>query len=507
MANKIDSNVTGLRFAEESAVLGVLPGSPVWYPLEPNSYDDFGGSVATIARNPINSGRQRKKGVVTDLDAAGGFNSDLTQVNLKRLLQGFMFADLGEKGTTDPINGTLEVITAVDTTADEYSAAAGMDAFAAGDIVFAAGFTDAANNGIKVVTGVTAATDIAVAENLVTETPPATASIKIVGFEGIAGDIDVDSTGSLPALTSTTADFTTMGLVPGEWIYIGGDVASLAFATAANNGFARVNSILANRLEFDKTDGTMVTEASTTETVQLFFGDRIKNESLLANQVRRSYQLERTLGDNGTGEQSEYLVGAVPGEFTLNVSQADKITIDLSFVAIDNEQNDGGTGVKTGLRPVAVEAAAFNTSSDFSRTRLSLVSAVDSNPAPLFAFVTDFTIGINNNVSPNKAVGVLGAFDVSAGTFEVGGSMTAYFADIAATAAVRDNADVTQDFAVAKDNAGILFDIGLIALGDGRASVEQDQAITLPLEVAAGVNKFDQTLLVMFFDYLPTAAE
>lgn len=507
MANKIDSNVTGLRYAEESAVLGVLPGSPVWYPLEPNSYDDFGGSIATIARNPINAGRQRKKGVVTDLDAAGGFNSDLTQFNLKRLLQGFMFADLGEKGTTAPINGTLEVITAVDTTADEYSAAAGMDAFAAGDIVFAEGFTDAANNGIKVVTGVTAATDIAVAENLVTETPPATASIKIVGFEGAAGDIDVDATGSLPALTSTLADFTTMGLIPGEWIYIGGDTASLAFSNAVNNGFARINSIVAARLEFDKTDSTMVTEASTTETVQLFFGDAIKNEALPANQVRRSYQLERTLGDNGTGEQSEYLVGAVPGEFTLNVAQADKITIDLSFVAIDNEQRDGATGVKTGSRPVAVEAPAFNTSSDFSRTRLSTVDAADSNPSPLFAFVTDFTVGINNNVSPNKAVGVLGAFDVSAGTFEVGGSTTAYFADIAATAAVRNNADVTQDFAVVKNNGGILFDIGLIALGDGRANVEQDQAITLPLEIAAGVDKFNRTLLVMFFDYLPTAAE
>lgn len=508
MANKIDSNVTGLRFAEESAVLGVLPGSPVWYPLEPNSYDDFGGSVALVARNPINSGRQRKKGVITDLDAAGGFNSDLTQFNLKRLMQGFMFANLNEKGALAPINGTAEPVTNVDGVAEEYDMAANADKFAVGDLVFASGFTNAANNGLKRVISVTAATNVGVAGDLVDEaSPPAAATLKIVGFQGAAGDIDVDASGTLPALTSTVADFTTMGLIPGEWVYIGGDSALLAFVNAANNGFARVNSVAANRLEFDKTDATMVTEASTTETIQLFFGDVIKNEALLSNQVRRSYQLERTLGDNGTGEQSEYLVGAIPSEFTLNVAQADKITIDLSFVAIDHETRDGTTGVKSGARPAQAEFPAFNTSSDFSRTKLAVVSEVDSNPTALFAFVTDFTLSINNNVSPNKAVGVLGAFDVTAGTFEVGGAITAYFADIAAVASVRSNADVTQDFAIAKDNAGMLFDVGLVGLGDGRANVEQDQAITLPLEVSAAVNKFDQTLLVMFFDYLPSAAE
>lgn len=507
MPNKIDSNVTGLSFAEETT-LGVLPGTPDWYILEPNGYDDFGGSVATIARNPINAGRQRKKGVVTDLDAAGGFNSDLTQTNLKRLMQGFMFADMREKATINPINGVQEAVTNVDGTAEEYDMAASADNFTVGELILATGFSEAANNGLKEVTGITGVIGVVVAENLVDEpAPPAAATLRAVGVVGAGGDLDVDASGSLPALTSTILDFTTLGLIPGEWIYIGGDSAALAFAGAENNGFARINTIAAARLEFDKTDSTMTTEASTTETVQLFFGDVIKNEADPALQIRRSYNLERQLGDDGVGTQSEYLVGAVPGEFTLNVAQADKITIDLSFVATNNEQRTGTLGVKSGNRPTLAESPAFNTSSDFSRTKLALVDAADSNPVALFAFVTDFTVSINNNVSPNKAVGVLGAFDVTAGTFEVGGSMTAYFADVTATQAVVNNSDVTQDFIVAKDNAGIAFDIGLIALGDGRASVEQDQAITLPLEVAAGVNKFNHTLLVVFFDYLPTAAE
>jgi hypothetical protein len=87
-----------------------------------------------------------------------------------------------------------------------------------------------------------------------------------------------------------------------------------------------------------------------------------------------------------------------------------------------------------------------------------------------------------------------------------------YLADIAAVAAVRNNSDITFDIAIAKDNAGIVMDVPLIALGDGRANVEQDAAITLPLTLDAATaakidSALDYTLMFCYFDYLPTVAQ
>lgn len=516
--NKIDSNATGLRYSEETSI-GVADPSAVWKPLEPNSYSDFGGSLTLVARNPINDGRQRKKGVITDLEASGGLNTDLTQDNMQDLLQGFFFADTRVQG--------VEVVTAVDmdtVNPDEYEVAS-TTGFYVGSLIQGYNFTNDDNNTTNLVTAVVADTSVEVADGtLVTEAaPPADATIRVVGFQGDAGDFEIDASGSLPKLVTVAEDFTTFGLVPGQWIYIGGDVATASFFNAANNGFMRIRSITATEITFDKATATMVTDDGTIDgaggagqLIHLYFGHVLKNE-IGTDITRRSYQLERTLGapDDASPSaiQSEYLIGSIPSELTININQADKITCDLGFVSTDNEQRTAGDGVKAGSRPTLVDADAFNTSSDFSRIKLSTVVAGDEAPEALFAFITDLSLVVNNNVSANKAVSILGAFDVTAGTFAVSGSMTAYFSNVAAVTAVRDNSDITLDFALVKNNSGIVVDVPLIALGDGRANIEQDQPITLPIsmEAAAGAkidaDNLNHTLLMTFFHYLPDIAD
>jgi hypothetical protein len=356
---------------------------------------------------------------------------------------------------------------------------------------------------------------LTVAETLVAEaSPPAAAKLVQVGFEFTAGDLEVDMTGSLPQLTTTTKDLTDFGLVPGEFIYIGGDAAATQFDTSGM-GFARCRSIATNAIVIDKCQEDMAADTAAAKTIRIFFGRVLKNETG-TNIVRRTYNIERQLGapdDASPAEiQSEYLIGAVPNELTINVPTADKAMLDLAFVAMDVEQRTGATGVKSGTRISQTEESAFNTSSNVPLINLAIVNNTDENPTPLFAFAEEMTITINNNVSPDKAIGVLGAFDASYGNFEVTGNLTAYFMDVGSVSAVRDNSDVTLDMHLAKENAGVTLDIPLLALGDGRLDVAQNEAIRIPLtqEAAIGtgaITGYDHTLLMSFYDYLPDAAE
>jgi hypothetical protein len=504
MPNKIDSNVTGLAIAEE--VFGTpktLPGTPDWYEQEPNSYNDFGSEITTVARNAINASRQRQRGTVTDLDASGGYNTDITQNNSTRLLQGFLFSDGHEKFGTSTLNSAAIAITTVDGTNDEYDAASGLDDLEVGDLVFASGFGNASNNGLKSVASASA-TALGVDQDLASEgSPPAAASLEHVGFEFATADATLTVSSGVLTLGATAKDLTELGLQVGEWLFIGGDAAANQFSAT---GYARVKSVTANTITFDKVSGTFSTDAGTGKDIHIFFGTFIRNEKTTSLIKTRTYQLERQMGNDGSGTQAEYVRGGVANELTINVPTADKLNADMAFVGMDSETRDGTAGLKSGNRISAGGEAAFNTSSNVYRQKMNIIDAATLVPTPLFAYVSEASITINNNASGAKAVGVLGAFDVTVGTFEVGGAVTAYFSDVAAINAVKNNAEVTYDVIMAKGNAGIVYDIPSMSLGNGRANVEQDQPITIPLDMLANEGAEGYTLGVTVMPYLPTVA-
>lgn len=509
---KIDSNVSGLAFAEEECLKqlpDVIDGSglgdaAVWFGLEPNSYSDFGGEPTTLARSPISQSRQNKKGVITDVEASGGFNIDFTQNNLTQLMQGFFFADARQQSGTKNLNFVPVPVTAVTTTDDRYAADFSLNMFELGMLVKASGFTIPLNNGVKVVDEVNAAY-IGVSSNLADETPPVAAKLEAVGRQFAAGDISLTVTSGIPALESTVTDFTTMDeLFPGAWVFLGGDLVANRFAN--NVGFARVNIVEADRVVFDDTSWAPATESGAGKTIHMFFGITIKNESLPSLIKRRSYQIERTLGEDENGTQSQYLVGAVANELTLNIPEADKINADLTFIACDDQYRNGTESLKDGDRVASLGEDAFNTSSNVYRIKLSLNDPSTSNPSALFGYVTEANIAINNGVTPNKAIGVIGAFDTSAANFEVTGTMTAYFQTVEAVRAVRNNADIGLSMIATAKNAGFLFDIPLMTPGGGRIAVEKDAPITIPLENSGAENKFGHTMLYTNFPYLPNLA-
>jgi hypothetical protein len=488
----VPSNGTGLAIAEEViGTPGTLPGSPVWKPLEPNTYADFGGQTKLTPRNPITSTRQRKKGVVTDLDAAGGFNTDFVTESLTDVLQGFLFADWRKK--------TNLAVTAAGS--GTYTVASGGAGFLVGSLLFAENFGVAANNGLKPVTastGTTVTATGAVAE----ASPPATAKITRVGHQGASADLTMTVSSGVATLGSTALNFTTLGLIPGEWIWVGGDSAATQFATAANNGFYRIKTIAANAIVFDRQPSTSVTDAGTGKTIQLFFGHVLKNESSAALQKLRTYHLERQL----TSSQFEYIKGSAPNTLVINIKKADKITFDVSFVGLTTER---AAAAKSGTRETLPVQAAFNSSSDFTRLRFS----DDTTAASLASYVDEVKLTIDNGIDPVKAVAALGGIDINYGDFMVSGTINAFFTTYAAVDAVMNNDDCAIDFALVTRSGdqrlpvGWLFDVPLMALGDGRLKVEKDKPIMLPVSYdAAAHGTLDHTLLVMDFGYLPILA-
>lgn len=508
MPNKIDSNATSCFIAEEvSGTPKVLPGTPVWYEQEPNSYSDFGGQISSVARDTINVGRQRKRGTITDLDASGGFNSDHTQNNMTRLLQGFFFADAGEKFDTMSLNSSAITITNIDGTDNEFDAASGLDGAAAGDILLGSGFTQTAANGLHVVQSVTSDTNIETDVDLVDETPTALARLQTVGYQFSSGDLSIAVASGIATLSASSKDMSELGLRVGEWIYIGGDAAAEKFATCPS-GYARVLAVAddGSTITLDKVSATFVTDAGSSKTIQIFFGKFIRNENTAALIKARTYNVERQLGNDGVGVQSEYLEGAIANELTLNVPQADKLNSDLNFIAMDHTFRTGTVGVKSGTRVSELSEDPYNTSRDIYRLRMNIIDSTTLEPTALFAYVTEATITVNNNASLAKAVGVLGGFDITVGTFEVGGSVTAYFSDVTAVQAVRNNSDVTLDIIAAKDNTGIVYDVPMLGLGGGRTNIEKDQPITIPLDTLAAESDTGYTLGVTVFPYLPNGA-
>lgn len=488
------SNLTGLRIAEEViGSLKTLPGTPVWHPQQPNSYGDFGSETKTEARSFIASDRQRRTGNVVDVDASGSFTTDLTTTALVSTMQGFMCADWRKKAELVP--------SAV--AAGAYTVPSGGAAFLVNSLVFGQGYTTPGNNGLKLVTASTG-TSVTAAGLAVEAT--ATGLITRVGHQGASGDLTLTVNTGVATLGATLLNLTTLGLIPGEWVWLGGDAAAEKFTTTANNGFYRVRSIAAGSIVFDRAPDGVATDNGAAKTIRIFMGNAIKNESDPALQKYRTYQLERTF----TSSTIEYVVGAMANKLSIDGKSSTKLTAELEFVGLDTETPGAA---KSGTRPDAPLQTAFSSSTDFTRLRLSNDTA---GGTPLAVYLTDLKLSIDNGVEPDKAIGYIGGVDHSVGDFMVSGSVEAFFSSMAAVTAVRNHAIVALDFGlvanvftpgVGNQAAGWLFDVPQIELGDGRLKVEKDKKVKLPLNLEASASDtYNHSLLAVHFPYLPQLA-
>lgn len=507
-----NGNLTSLYAAEEESP-GVLPADPVWQEREPNSYSDFGGNYAMSTRKPITHDRQARPGDIADNSPTSGFQEDLTPTNLLVPMRSFLFAEARQRPSSAPIGGAPIVFT--DVAATQFKAAAGLGIFKVGHIVRPRGFAeDSTNNSIRVVTVVAAGAITVTPGGMTVEADaPDDAVVEAVGFQFTAGHLTLTVLADGIALTTDMAgvDFTTMGFVPGEWHFIGGDDAGTRFGEpGADNApfYAQLDSVSATVLAYGKTTGVQVTNNGAGKTIQIFFGSVVRNEDD-CNLIREiTFTHERQYGC-GVGAEAEYVQGDYANQLTLTVPTpaADaKVTVDFGFIGLTSFERTADEDLLSegDVRLPAPLEPSFKPGLDVYQQKLTVLDPTTLNPTPMVAYSSSSALTINNNLSGIKAVERFGNAGVSIGELSVTGSITAFFTGVTQNRQVRLGKRATWHLILTKANSAIAFDIASLSLGNGRNAVSANTPVTIPLDTTAAKGKYGYSLLVTFFRYVPS---
>lgn len=467
------NNIT-LQVAIEAS-LGVLPGSPTWALLEPNTINSFGATINKVSRNPISKLRQRRKGTTTDVESGVEFEADLTGEHFITFAEGFVFASFSS--VTELRAGASFSTLAADNdpppagTDAGYTHSALSSALAANTLVYARGFTTSGNNGLKLVLTGSTTTSTLISTALVDETPAQTtnARVSVCGRRTAVGDIDITVSGTTGTLTSTTLDFTTLGLTVGQLIHIGGLTSTNRFASG-RFGAARVTSIAANALGLDKIRTTpsataLTTEANTTIALDILFGRFLRNVDVdNASYLERSYAFEMAYPDlDGIGTDGyEYAMGNYGDTMSIALQGQDKALVTFGFVGMDTDvaTTSRASGASTPLNPV--QTVAFNTSTDLAR--LGLVNSTGDSLSTCFK---SMTLTLANGVTREMCLGSIGALGLNTGNFLVDLEAQLTFDNTEITAALRNNETVTIDFVLKNGDGAIGFDLPAMTLGGG----------------------------------------
>ena len=512
LVRKISSDCTSLSYAIEETITK-LPSNPVWLRLSPTSYTgDFGASPEYMVDEPIGSGRASKKGIPVKKTVGAGFEGSLRQSWLQPFLPGFFFNKALETGTTSTLNRETDSATLTAATATGYSGTnlTAANGWSTGAIVYAQGFTNDTNNGMKIPTAI-AATSIT-APDCAAETPDPlnSPSVKVVGVK----------TSSAPALSDQVAlarinvtelkEGGNFELEPGQWIYIGGDGDTTNYAGSINRGWARVKEVSADGIDCDLTTFPTTPDAGRAG-IEFYIPSRTFRDNIMCDDaLRTTYQLERRLGKKDTEdmhEQSQLVTGAIANQLDLAIPTGDKIMATLNFVAAESFRYQGDTEPKSGAdRRNIDQTSLMNTSSDLKYAALYRHGGNSTVKDRVFGAITDGTFTINNNCTPIEAWGVYGAYDINTGKLDVNCDVTALFTSVEALDLAEEGLDAGLYIICGRDNQGMIIDIPLLTVQTSPLNVAVNEPVNISLTNAGNESEFGYASSIQFFDYLPTLA-
>jgi hypothetical protein len=469
-----DVNATRLSVAK---VCEPVSGTP-WTVQQPNEISSYSADITKTQRTPISTDRSARKGTVTNIEVAPGFQTDITLDTFRYWGDGFLYSRWVGAGAIN--------IDVIDVEAGIYNVGTLAAALPAGTLIYAAGFSLAANNGLKTVASGGTTSEIPVTGVVAEASPPAEARIYVVGRAAATGDLAVNANGQI---TSTTLDLTTLGLVKGQYIYLDG------FTQTVTSKMARVESVTTNLLSLDNSE--FVTEVGTGKTVRIFVSSFVRNVPVdSADYVKTEYTMEARY--NTDPAIYEYARAVAANQMTINAPLTEKMTMDLTFVAQDLSEPVDTPLPGSGYFEF-VDNEAYNTVTNLNRVRLTGI-----DESGLSTYLKDTTVTINNNVSGENVLGVMGAAFTNLGNLEVTLDTETVMTDGAVLAAIRNNATVNFELAGVNGDGAIVVNIPSMTLGDGSKNLATGEKVKVTVSgTAHEEEQIGFTIGFSLFPYLP----
>lgn len=475
----VDVNATGYILRKESSV-GTPDTTAPGHTLEPNDITKLGATLPSARRQPISRDRMPRGSTVVDLDSGVEIAMDLTGEHLRTLLSYAMFAT--PKGR---IRGVMYP-SAVN--ADEYVVANGATV-PVGTLIYAAGFSLPANNGLKLVAGVPSGTEVP-ADNLEVEatTVDQNATVEICGVQGDAGDLTLDANGDL---LSTTLDFTTLGWMVGQILHLGDPYSGAAyrFATitddqyAEGHGFVRIRAITAHKVTFDKNEQLDINgaDAAALKTIRILFGEFYREYADdHANYLKEYVSIEAAMPElDGGVDAYLYPRGNLLDTLTMEFPLGGLAKMSAKWVGTDTREattvrDDWTAGI---LEPRLTDP--FNTTADWIRRRI--VKKADATP--VLTELKDLTISITNGIAAEKVQGRLGALKMNVGDRSASGDSTWLLDDPEQWASIRNHTDLTGDFAMGGADGGFYIDLCTVKIADGSPGLTRNASVTTKVSI------------------------
>lgn len=396
------------RVAE--VTFGTTPASPVFVEM-PVTSNGLKSSPSRQTSATINPDGQPRQTLLMKFDPAGAIKGEIRFSDFDGEIEAVQRGSWSNKLTKICVNADTEIS---DITSEVVTVDAGGANWKVGMLGLFTGFGDA-NEGVLARVASSGATSITFGAGLTNNsTIPAGAKIRQVGFQGASGDITATANG----LGSTLLDFTTLGLAPGEWVWVGGDGAGNTFATTGVGGWCQLLTIAAHAIAFNVKPSTWATDSGTSKTIEVFCGDFLKN-----GMTQKSFTLERQQ-QGISAPVYEYFAGQTVDSISLPFDPEKAIEATFNYMGFKvPTAPTTRAGSATDTAPSTYDS--FVTSANCGLISMGGLSL--SGPS----YLMSWSIEIGANQQKQSAVGYKAGVGFTNGEISAKGSLSAYFGDVA----------------------------------------------------------------------------